>query len=486
MRPLKMERIFSGIRLERKVFTSKANLMLGLASGLVLSGILPLMLLNDTINSSRSEAWILTTIVMIVSGIRLSFLIAFARPRLFEFITWLFSYVFFGLAATVQLRSGDMAGTTPNLDPSLDTPAAIMVIVGLLSLLAGITFARRKTSKKRAIYRSYEVSESRANILMVIGIGCAVYYMSKIGFDNFLKSRENFNLILSSNWPDVSTLAMVKAMAIYPLLVASHAIFIAKTNVSGHSSKKGVRRIKGIIAAVIVMFITNPISTARYVFGSVWGGYLLPLGAYASRIRTSISMLVIVFGLLFIFPIADVFRYTRDSTVSRSSFFGEYAGNGDYDAFGQISNTLSYIDDRGITWGNQFLGVVLFWIPRGIWSDKAQDTGVLLGEYRGYGFTNLSAPLWSESLINFGVVGLIVVFLLFGVLVGRLDLAGTLALSRGSFALLPMAILPFYLLIVLRGSLLQATGSFVVMVLCMYFVRGKENPRLRSSDSRSS
>ncbi|MCQ9163665.1 hypothetical protein [Arthrobacter sp. STN4] len=449
---------------------------LGLVTAVVLSGVFPLMLIAEITNTFRSHAWTLTMIIMVCSGLRLSFLIGSGRPRLFEFIVWLFAYVFFGLAATVQFRSGNIAGTTPGLDPNLDFPSAVMVAVGLASFYVGIKIYRpRKTRHLNGSF-VFEINVTRANILLLVGAGFAIYYISKIGFGNLFQSRESLNIILAQVWPNISTMATFKAAAIFPLLVASQALIQAKHNQNVSSKYTKSNRRKAVLAAIGVMSITNPISTARYVFGSVWGGFLLSLGAYANRIRTSLSMLGIILGLLLVFPLADMFRYNKTLGVFRNSFFGEYAGNGDYDAIGQISNTLAYIHDKGITWGDQFVGVIFFWVPRIFWPDKAQDTGVLLAEYRGYGFTNLSAPLWSEALINFGLVGLVATFVLLGVLVAGLDVAGARALKDGGFILIPLAILPFYLLIVLRGSLLQATGSFVVMILCILFVRGRSRP----------
>ena len=101
----------------------------------------------------------------------------------------------------------------------------------------------------------------------------------------------------------------------------------------------------------------------------------------------------------------------------------------------------------------------------------------MLAERRGYSFSNLSAPLWAEGYINFGIVGVVLLFFGFGVLVQRLDSQGAAALRLGGAAALPASILPFYVFILLRGSLLQATGSLVVMIASMWFVRERDRRR---------
>ncbi len=68
------------------------------------------------------------------------------------------------------------------------------------------------------------------------------------------------------------------------------------------------------------------------------------------------------------------------------------------------------------------LGTLLFWMPRSVWPDKPLDTGVMLAEYKEYGFTNLSSPLWGEFFIDFGWVGLVAGMLLVGYWARRLDI----------------------------------------------------------------
>jgi hypothetical protein len=107
----------------------------------------------------------------------------------------------------------------------------------------------------------------------------------------------------------------------------------------------------------------------------------------------------------------------------------------------------------------------------------------VLAERRGYSFSNLSAPLWAEGYINFGIIGVVVLFFVFGVLVQRLDSQGAAALRLGGALALPASILPFYVFILLRGSLLQATGSLVVMIGSMWFIRTRDR---RARDRRAS
>ncbi|OBA93109.1 hypothetical protein A5662_20345 [Mycobacteriaceae bacterium 1482268.1] len=114
--------------------------------------------------------------------------------------------------------------------------------------------------------------------------------------------------------------------------------------------------------------------------------------------------------------------------------------------------------------------MALFWMPRRIWPDKPHDTGILLAESRRYGVSNLSAPLWAEMYINGGWPLLITGMLALGVFVrsqdGRIEKTLQRARAPGVLA----CIMPFYLIILLRGSLLQAMSYLLVAILSAAFV----------------
>jgi hypothetical protein len=195
-------------------------------------------------------------------------------------------------------------------------------------------------------------------------------------------------------------------------------------------------------------------------------------GAAATRLRARVTMLGAIVAFLFLFPIADAFR-TDEVRVNRTSFFGEYLANPDYDAFWQVANSLAYWLDGLVEPARQFLGSMLFWVPRAVWADKPTDTGIVLAEYRGYTFDNLSAPLWAEAMVNGGVIAVIVVFAGLGLLLRAMDVRIVSAFPTGGVWAIVGAVLPVYMTILMRGSLLQATGATTVMIACLILVAGR-------------
>ena len=109
-------------------------------------------------------------------------------------------------------------------------------------------------------------------------------------------------------------------------------------------------------------------------------------------------------------------------------------------------------------------------IPRVIWPDKPvyggspaivrEMTGLDLAENTSWGVGNVM-----EFLINFGISGLVLGFLLLGMLLGRLDRGAAMSLAKGDYAGVIMCFLPAVALIQPLGSLVElASGSAAAFV----------------------
>jgi hypothetical protein len=445
------------------------GVVLGFLTFAALALVVPLMILASP-DYGRSTAWRITFFILLMSATRLAMLVSYGERRLFEFIFWLFCYVFFGLAPSVQIRADAMATTTANLDPVLDVPTAALALAGIVAVAVGFAVANRRGTKIPKRMREYDINRPRLILLSVIGLAMAGYYVSKVGLGTLFSSRAASSLIEEQHWPDTTVAAIVRAASSFPILIAAHGWW----SMARRAENKGSARTIAAVLTAITLLVTNPISSSRYASGVVWGSFLGPLGAYSTRRRTSITMVGIVVGLLFLFPIADLFRRVTPTNAARTGFLSEYAGNGDYDAFGQLSNAILYDQTMPLQFGRQLLGLVLFWVPRSIWSDKPTGSGVLLAQFRGYNFTNLSAPIWAELLLNFGLVGVVVASVLVGVGLGRLDLTFRSANGSGTSAI-AASVLPFFLLILLRGSLLQAMGTLVVIIGSLVLISGRRS-----------
>jgi hypothetical protein len=116
-------------------------------------------------------------------------------------------------------------------------------------------------------------------------------------------------------------------------------------------------------------------------------------------------------------------------------------------------------------------------VPRQIWPDKPRDTGIVLSESRRYRFENLSAPIWAELYINGGWLLLTGGMIALGALVRSQDRRIEESLQQVRTPAIAACVLPFYLMILLRGSLLQAMSYLLVILVASAFVGRWERAR---------
>lgn len=434
----------------------------------VLSGLAPAMLIISTpLDRSSSGAWVWPWVVTVLIGLRYAWLVAQGTRRLFEIIVWLFIYVFMGLAPLVQLRSGQYPGTTPPIDPALSGVAMAVVGAGAVAFCVGLAFAGSGVTAPRG-GQAPALSTHRLLALTAVALMISAYYIAAMGPEAMLSSRSERYAAEISNWPNSTVAVIVRAAATWPLLVSLVGL-IALRRQRASNGLSGPAVLPWVVLPVLAV-VVNPIASPRYVVGSALLAVVVALGATATPRRFRLFTVTLATGLVLVFPYADIARNPGELGAGKTGGVTEVLTTGDFDAFNQINNTLTYLEVEGHTAGRQLAGATLFWVPRAVWEDKPEDTGILLADFRGFGFTNASAPLWAELLINGGWPLLLVGMGALGWAVRKGDqraarTAGT-APNPGVLAV----ILPFYSILLLRGSLLQAMAGFAVILACGLFV----------------
>jgi hypothetical protein len=455
-----------------------------LVSAGILSVVLPALVLRQVPNDARSGAWVLALAVAIWSGFRVSLIVAHGSVRLFAFFFWLFTYIFMGLAPAVQIRGAQPSKTTPDISSFTDAHTMWVVILGIVMFEVGtlaahlIPESRRAHGQPSTGDRAFRPAVTIA--LLVLGLAFGAYFLQRVGLAALFTSREAAVAAKREAFPDLPVYSIVSALAVYPTLAAVGALIALRRSATSAGTRVGYLLL--ILAGVAMLaVVVNPIGTARYPSGTVAFAFVVLAGALNTPARVRTTLIATVLGLFFVFPIADAFRRTGGS-VKRLGFFQEYLGNPDYDAVWQVSNALTYWSSGLAQAGRQALALPLFWVPRNVWADKPTDTGIMLAGFQHYPVSNLSAPLWAEAIVNGGLVGLVVVFLLFGYLVRRLDSRVLVSVRSPSVWLVVGAIFPAYSLILLRGSLLQATGAVVVTAASLLLVRRPQRRRLTQEE----
>jgi hypothetical protein len=170
---------------------------------------------------------------------------------------------------------------------------------------------------------------------------------------------------------------------------------------------------------------------------------------------------VIFFGMIFIFPLLDIFRWFKleDDFNSKKNMNIDYFFAGHFDAF---QNFVRIIDLNFHTYGYQLLGVIFFFVPRAIWPSKPEGSGFLLAEKAYLSFNNISMPLVSEFYLDFSYIGIFFGMFTLGVIyrfldrkMSRIGLIDNQKKIIFLIAYTEFCCLQFYLL---RGNLLACTA----------------------------
>jgi hypothetical protein len=439
--------------------------------------------------------WLWSLPVLTISAARFAFLIGSGERRLFEMSFWCYSYAFLGLAPLTQLRLDDWPRTVPRIDVTYTGAATLIAVVGCCAFLAGAALDNATSLRLRArvAKRSHDVAKqiltisySRTVVLCAFAILINIYFLSQVGWLLFLQSREDVQNNSTGAISDNSTLAMVRASACVAPLVAFIALvrfrkeaknaLMRGANISATVMRSNMALL--VIVGIVLANIMNPLSSARYLAGTAMLAVAAAFGLFATKLRFRLTACGFLVGMLLVFPLADAFRYSDKGELKSTNPIQSLL-SGDYDSFAQLMNGYLVGAREGIVPGKQFLGVLLFWVPRAWWIDKPLDTGPFIANERGYSFTNLSAPLWIEFYLNGGWLLLAVGMFALGFGLHRWDTRLNARLTVDSSPGPLGCILPFYLMILLRGSLLQAISFLFCILVFSAFVSQRRKSKTR-------
>jgi len=217
--------------------------------------------------------------------------------------------------------------------------------------------------------------------------------------------------------------------------------------------------ILGLITGCFAIF---PTGVPRFLAAAMYIPFLMHWAFIQSNLITPSLPLpkmflpnILMCGLIFIFPLLDVFRWYSSSAEEQFDVFGlETILAGHFDAYQML---VRAVDIGELTYGYGFLGVFFFFIPRSIWPEKPNVSGLEVAQKSNLYFDNVSMPLVGEFYLNFWYFGVIIFSLIFGLLIKSIDAN---FLPKRTYLLSVSWIIYFQtiglLLLVLRGGLLSA------------------------------
>ena len=270
--------------------------------------------------------------------------------------------------------------------------AAALILAFMVAWDIGAGFARRMRPPKPP---TREIIASRLLPIVIFAFLTAAYELYRIGGVGVLfTSRAQLGDAIGSDSSTSATAVIHSALLGLPLFIAAYLRIAARK-----TDKFRPDPILTLSVAATALVLINPISSARYTFGTVAIGLalitLLPMRVVVYRAL----MLGISSTIVFAFQVFSRYRFddSRVSATIRLDVPYAQLRHGDYDAFQQVAHAVEWVQATGLH-PQQLLGPPLFWVPRVWWPDKPYtDTGILLAMFKGFHFTNLSAPIPAEK-----------------------------------------------------------------------------------------
>lgn len=456
-----------------------------LATFILLLG-LPLLLVIFAGKVILSLPLIPVGLIIIYSSAHLAYITSSASQNIVTATFWIFGYLFLGTAPFLQLATNTFPwpGT---YDEVILVKAALVVLAGLLAFDFGRhLIPGRGVGVPQALQRS--INRTSVTVLAVASLAAAPYLLSRTGgaATLFLPRSELSQTLMSEfELPAMMLLTNALKTPVYVLLVASLAIWIVRR---ARGEFVGLRwKMMAFVLLLPTLILNNPISTARLKVGTILLSlfFVLPWRRWSGAATT----FGLIFGLLFVFPFADLFRNSLDARfsdrIAESNPVLELTTNGDFDAFQMVVNAVETLEHTDFQLGRQVGGALLFWVPRSIWAGKPIATGQWVAEKQGYSFTNLSSPLWAEFYADGGFLLLVVGFIGYGYLVRTIDKWYALSHKLGDARVISI-IVPIYAgyqFFLLRGSLMPAVAYLapilLVALMCSVHI-GRRRTRMSS------
>jgi oligosaccharide repeat unit polymerase len=234
------------------------------------------------------------------------------------------------------------------------------------------------------------------------------------------------------------------------------------------------RRVVVLASAVLgiaALIINNPLAASRFFLGVIAIGllYLVVLRKAHTNLRLLGVIVIGVFGVLTL----DFGRYalTVEDAIAQLEWSPEKLFVTDiFSTFESVPAAVRFIDAHGTTSGWQLIGNLLFFLPRSVWSDKPIGSGAFMVQTEfGYStFSNVSCAAPCEGLINFGLPGVILLAVMFGLILAFLDKKQSRIRSLGNAASAFTVYYAFFIghvFLITRGDLLSPLAIVVSMSL---------------------
>jgi hypothetical protein len=377
-----------------------------------------------------------------------------------EDMLWLLTYVFFVIAPCQTLRFGyfENEGPVAGFFFSNAEIATAYAIIFLFLLSATVTTVLIRRLVPTAEPAQYRLKKSGLPVLIALSVAAfAAFVVLQGGLGNVLADR--YSKEVSDGAAGTVATAAIALEMVAGLLICVYVKYKTPRTSMGLVAVGAA----SAVAFVLLAITQNPFNTARFYFVITWLPIILVVISGKLGIKTFYMSALV--GLVVVMPVLNLTTRSGASlaeaveVVDVSSLL-TIPG---LDVLDMLVFELRYLELSDFFWGTKTLGLLLFFVPRSLWTGKetvlASDMGVVLADLGIAGTPNLSGFVAGDFYADLGMAGVAIgaaaiAFLLtfFGskraVLVHGLDLRGFIVLASSP--------------ILVRGSL----GSVIALTFC--------------------
>ena len=316
----------------------------------------------------------------------------------------------------------------------------------------------------------HEITKNKIKILFFISL-FIIFYMAVMGYGG-VYTRFGYESI-TYKYGQIYYLIMSYFVRVIPYIFLVVLLLLKDRR---DNPFKGIL----LVSAIVIFYVNNPFAAARFWLVVIILAIFCAF--YLRKLKTAYPLLMMaIFGIM-VMPILNAGRHLTEITLphlfsfislDRTIFFvkGYLSSSGDFDAYSNLMRAVSYVDENGITWGHQLFGSLFFWIPRQFWEEKPIGSGHMVAKFYELKLENISFPLPAEGYINFGLIGVIMFAISFGMLLNFIDSKYYLSKRDSSGAIRLIDVLYLFLLgmivFITRGDMMSSFSYSIALILAV-------------------
>jgi hypothetical protein len=395
---------------------------------------------------------------IIICSIMISYSLIGTQVQTLLSLFWTFQFIFFGIVNYSYLVDSFpfyLGGLAEPLD--LERATYLSFFCNFTAAITQIILANQKKSRINNQFpfnRDLTIFRHRLKILSIAYLLTFIPVVNFIGGSRFLfNSGSIYEGFLTSTVPIFSI--ALSFVIVIPTIITTSLLFIR------FYLNHKVNYVWLISFAIWSLILSYPPAHPRSVVLFI----LIPIFfVVTTKFRKLTIIIVLSIPIVVLYFSNVINRYNGAIKLVSQNY--ATSRHGDYDAFMQLALGIKQVTNGEFPILNQALGSLLFYFPRSIWQSKPLDTGVALAQMNGLQFQNLSAPWILEAFVNLRVFGVFFVSIFIIYILSKFDNS----FNKNIFNYLIAAILSGSIFILLRGSLLQATGRIAFSVLLIYYL----------------